>query len=660
MNLKFCFLFCMALCLCACVSDEPESTPVNPSESENFDFSTQKKINFSLSYGFENYKISFKVYTEYPYNEDGSVKENVNAVYGAYTDIHSKFESKFIVPAYATKLYVCSDYIGVPQCVEMEINNDNASYVYQDAQLSPAYRSSGHEGTCFNISNYKRNVNTSFNLYGIYNDYKSSTYIPSNKNVSIFSILSSSTIISENHTLGELMSTINTAFANKKNNSNLCASSEVTNLRIAKQVYVNGKIEDIIDAHVDINYLKALGSYSNAMGYYYYSSDKELTAAEIKALPKYLVYPRTTKGTPTSIIRARLQFFGENYDQPGVDDFPAGYTIGWILIPDIAGAGVDYLSSNASIDKVDNNISQAYHIQDRAIYSNKEANYKQNNGCITLYDPKTGKIVIGFEDQTFNKTENDHSFDDILFYVDVDPTIAVYDPERPVVPTPPVEEVLDSTTTRATVAFEDIWPYGGDYDMNDVVIEHTQTITYNQDNLIKKIVDNFKAVHNGAKIIDAFGFKINGNSVGNLVGEGLVKEENNQFIVWENFSEAIGKEATVTRTFENGVDKTYYDASLNLFIVPYYQAAAKKRYEVHLPYTKPTSWIDVNYLNTHADANYVVKGGLYPFAIRLEGVLNWSVPDERVSIGSANAYPNFGKWVESKGTQYTDWYLNKK
>ena len=79
-------------------------------------------------------------------------------------------------------------------------------------------------------------------------------------------------------------------------------------MRIAN-VTEDGK--EVEAAHLDLVFVSASGDYHNAMGYYYYKSDEVPSAEEIKKLPKYMCFPRTTSGKPTSPIKARLQFFGE-------------------------------------------------------------------------------------------------------------------------------------------------------------------------------------------------------------------------------------------------------------------------------------------------------------------------------------------------------------
>ena len=51
---------------------------------------------------------------------------------------------------------------------------------------------------------------------------------------------------------------------------------------------------------------------------------------------------------------------------------------------------------------------------------------------------------------------------------------------------------------------EDIWPDGGDYYMNDVIVEYNRAIYFNTENMINKIVDTFTPTHDGAMYDNAF------------------------------------------------------------------------------------------------------------------------------------------------------------
>lgn len=656
----------VSLCMMAsCVEKDPgNGDEPNPGgETENyFDFATEQTVNLSLDYGFSGYSVNFEVYTENPYNEDGTLNEELKPIYGAFTDNQSQFSGSVKCPIYVETLYVCSDYVGVPKCMALDIENNVASYEYEMPimpGMTAATRASA-DSECISIDGYRTVVSESHGLYGLYDSFSrydaatGVTWWAYNSNVNdLYQTI-------DNAETQGLVERINEALP-KQDNSQYISSAEVTNLRIV-ETDVDG--QEVTSAHIDIVYLDATGDYENAMGYYYYKTGTNPSAAEIKAMPKFVIYPMTHNGTPDTPVKARLQFFGEDYSENGIDDFPAGYTIGWILFPNLYNGSLrpdeDWNGQNDfEVSSINGCIERVYG-NNEAIYSNNECNNYSNNGCITLTDPETGRVVIGFEDQAFQQGGGDKSYNDILFYVEADPATAIYDPDRPVIPDPDPDPEEETYTTVATIGFEDIWPNGGDYDLNDVLVEQTRTVTYKGD-YITKIEDAFKVTNlaGSAEYTDAFGFTVDYSAVGSVSGY-AVQEETNQFIMFEDGQSAIGQTFTLVRTFGDGqLSNVDFDDHFNPFIVSQYVRGEKNRVEIHLPSYAMTSWANATLAEGGHTAYYISEDGNYPFAIKLEGVTDWVPVTESVRIGSAGEYPRFNNWVADP-TSNTDWYLFKE
>ena len=635
--------------------DEPKSI------DEYFDFSTRADVTIDLNYGFPGYKALFNIYTENPLEEDGfTLKSNLEPVYKAFTKEDNTFSGKVSLPTAAKKVYLYTNSVGLPHCVELNIvggriafNNETATRADEMQHTSPCVKIEGNRVT---ITNNK--------LHALYT-HMSSSLVPSNNKVSgLYGTVGSTTNISSTataSTIGALMGRVNAALragntsAGKQDNSALIRSAEITNITVKK--FAADGITPIKDAHIDLVTLSPNPGWINALGYYYYKSDETPTAAEIKALPKFMVFPKLTNTNPAAGVKVRLQFFGENYNENGTDDFPAGYTIGWCLMAD--------LGDKSSVSTMNTEINAALS-GNKVVYSNYFRANQVREGFITILDQVSGKLILGIEDTSFqdmNGKYSDKSYEDMLFYVDADPIEAITGTDIPVI-TP--EEILSTETTYGTLAFEDIWPTGGDYDMNDVVVEYSSAVTFNQDNEIKKIVDTFKPVHDGAIYRNAFGYVI-GNAVGDInEGESnySVKEENNQFILFPNAKEAQGQLFNLTREFAEGAypNKANYSRNYNPFIVVNYEAGKKNRTEVHLPKTKITSWADPSQVGVDDDAYFIDKDGTHPFAIDLpshsakETIGKYKVPVERTSISIA--YPQFDAWVTSNGANNTEWYKN--
>ena len=644
----------------SCVDKEPGAgnEPGTGMPGEVFDFSTEQVVDLSLDYGFSDYSVNFEVYAENPYNEDGTRKENLRPIYGAFTDGNSKFDGSIKLPAYVSAVYVCSDYVGVPKCMELAVENNSVIYHYEMPVLPGmvATRAAGDESH-IDIAANRIVVSEQYNLYGLYDSFSEFDAVTGVKWWAYNSKTDNLYQVVDNEETAGLVQRINASLP-KQDNTYLCKDSDITNVKI---IETTDGGETVTSAHIDIVYLDATGTYENAMGYYYYPSESNPSAAEIKAMPKFVVYPLTHNGTPDSPVKVRLQYFGDNYDEPGTDDFPAGYTIGWILFPNIYPGDLrpnDTPPSDFAVNAINGQIAKVYG-NGEAVYSNKECNNYGHYGCITMTDPDTGRVVIGFEDDAFQEGGGDKSYNDILFYVEADPATAIYDPDRPVIPDPePV--VPEPYQETSTLGFEDIWPDGGDYDLNDVLVEHTRTVYYNADNDITKIEDAFKVTNlkGSADYIDAFGFTVDNAAVGSV--EGYAKqEEPGQFIMFENGQAAIGNTYTLNRTFADGaLSNTNFDDHFNPFVVSQYVAGAKNRVEIHLPGYAMTGWANATLAEGGHDAYYISEDGKYPFAIKLEGVTNWIPVDEGVRIGSEGNYAGFNGWVADPTTN-TDWYLHK-
>ena len=663
---KFYGLFTLAvvfMTLHSCVKGEDYyQPPVQKPESDYFDFSTTRSVQLDIDYGFDGYSPLFEVYAQNPLNADFLIDEKIEPVFKAFTDINSSFSGNVTVPSYVDTLYVYSPSKGVNRCLKLPIVDSKATYSFETATTKAL--ASTRVGASISIGNNFQTISRSHEFYSLYNKYDpyvgSAYWRPSNTAVSgLYSTVSPSQRLTDESTLGELISRMNNALT-KKDNSKLVSSEKIVNISVLSQTATG---TPITGAHLDLVFLQSSGSYHNAIAYYYYKTNSNPTALQIKRLPKYFVIPRMSFGIPNAVIKTRLQFFGEDGTQPGTDMFPPGYTVGWMLVADMfpTDGGSLYWSS---IKTIEDRIKWAYNAN-QVIYSNQSANLNNQPGCISLYDMKSKRIIVGFEDQAFNNLAySDKSYEDILFYVEADPVEAVIDPQKPEIPVIS-EEILVTETTKGTLAFEDIWPSGGDYDMNDVIIEYESAVTFNNSNNIRKIVDTFRPVNkvNSASKQNAFGYIINGQ-VGTINMSSSVfykKEEANQIIVFPNARDIAGqnKTFTVVREFTGTFSKATYKRDYNPFIVINYKDGAKNRSEVHLPKYKPSSWVNPALAGTVDDAYYVRKDGQFPFAIDLP-VINLEQVTEKIPIGSANEYPKFTDWAKSFGKLNTDWFLFKK
>ena len=626
-------------------------------ESDYFDFSTKKTVQLNINYGYEGYTVLFEIYAENPLDQYDLKKPGVDPIFKCFTDNASSFVGDIEVPAQVTELYLYSTEMGVAGCVKMPITDLKASYIYSFIEEQTATRAAmARIDIGYNAREMDRyNWRSLYNAYKTVDSYIQPVYEPSNRDVTrLYQKISSYTQLTSESTLGQLLQRIKNALRTGKDNSTLAINDNASNL-IVKETANDGTRLD----------LTLLGGYNelqhNALAYYYYKTGSNPTAQDIQKLPKFFVFPRVATNRPPMPTKVRLQFFGETGTNPiGTDLFPKGYTLGWMLVCNLYPGSDNYPS--ISMTSVEDRIETAYRAQ-RVVYSNRVANSQQQLGCISLFDKKSQRIVFGFEDQAYS-SRNDKSFNDLLFYVDSDPLDAVFNSalqnEMPMLD----DDIYVTEVTKGTLAFEDIWPNGGDYDLNDVIVEYESTVTFNQKNMITKVVDTFKPVNPKASASNnnAFGYVIDNNK-GTIDAENSnisLEEETNQFILCPNIKEVAeqNKVFTVVRKFAPGVSKVTYKRQYNPFIVINYKVGEKNRKEVHLPKHKLTSWGDNTLVGALDDAFFIDKDGVFPFAIDIP-VVNVKPVTEKVKIGSANEYPRFSNWAKSKGAKDADWYLTK-
>ncbi len=658
--------------LSGCNHDSTNSQEYWENKKANlFDFSTIDKVKIDIDYGYDGYMALFSIYAENPFTDDGHKVAGLEPIFKSYTDANSEFHSTISVPIASDKLYLYSDAIGLPWCVEMPISNNAASFKYSDLTAEELSTKVITEGT-YNIGSslYTIRANELISIYTSLSTSSSTMWKPTNSVSGIYTTLSNSTVLYNGKTVGDLLERIEkflrytSTETVKQNNSQFVVDESNVNLQV------------LDDANVEMTFLGAAGGFGNAITYYYYPSDAVMTAEDYHNLPKYVLIPRHNKFYPTSKFKIRLQYFGADYDQPGVDVFPGGVTIGWMLISDVSGFyfkdGGTGLSTNASMNQVHQRVMTALDAG-RYIYSNTSANHDETPGCIALYDSATDGFVFGFEDCAFDPTFDyyDESFEDYLFYVEGNPKVNIGNYSNPKIPRLDVEiidgELITTESVFGTLAFEDLWPSGGDYDLNDVVVEYTYKTKFNESNKVVAVDDIFTFVWDGAGLPNAFGYVVNSllGTVDLSKSNFYSQEENNQFILCPNCKEAYNsgemKSFNVYRSFAAAErpDKGTYQRSYNPFIVNNYVAGTHNRMEVHLPKYDGTQWMDSTLIYNPEHPFFVNKTGEYPFAIDLFSKVNWQVVTESVNIGTSGEYPQFTPWAESSGSTNKTWYLHK-
>lgn len=449
---------------------------------------------------------------------------------------------------------------------------------------------------------------------------------------------------------------------------------ENVNIKVL-ETYVDekGETQQVQDATVYFTMISEAAWNENAFGYYVYPLNTEPDLATIK---KYIILPNIsiTNNAPFGTKNSKYIFHKDEApayqnmrckllyeDAKGnvSDRFPPNTEIGFFLMGNAFDDGSTVNTGMTTIGGKQYDTRAAGKIKyDENKFYDSNPTKKDMSRYIALALPDN-TIVYGVEDGANSTTGayGDKSFEDMIFTLTANPNKAIkphdeLPEDNKVNPNQPMWSTRDIYTR--TYAFEDIWPEGGDYDLNDVVVEHTRTYTFNQFNYVKEVVDIFK-VRSIADHTDGFAIQLNQTNHGTMtLPKGAEWESTtNSIILTKNVQN--GQNFTITRVFaDNVMNKTTIEnEELNPYIINYTLTTdPNARIEVHLPGLAVTS----KGLKTEGNSKYYVNETVkFPFAIRIP-VGGFKLSPEGVRID--RYYPNYSGWTESSGKSNTDWYTS--
>lgn len=257
-----------------------------------------------------------------------------------------------------------------------------------------------------------------------------------------------------------------------------------------------------------------------------------------------------------------------------------------------------------------------------------------------------------------------------------------------------------SPTSWTTVAFEDNWPFFGDYDMNDLVV-YLRNTTYSTDLGISRVVIEGEVAAVGASYHNGFGirlpgvlrsevdldnleFTINGQRVTDIVP----LEENRQeaiLIVAEDLFDFVspgeacdyyrtqagcGSQIEMSFTISvpmkspvdvelEGVFDPFMFATNGKWHGPQFADMPGRSYEIHLKNQSPTEAFNPllfagigQDVSSPSNGIYFQSAGGLPWAIEIGD--RWTYPVEYSEI--SRAYPQFQSYAESDGSSNPHWY----
>jgi LruC domain-containing protein len=297
------------------------------------------------------------------------------------------------------------------------------------------------------------------------------------------------------------------------------------------------------------------------------------------------------------------------------------------------------------------------------------------NGQVVVMDQVTGgweyrfqNMITTINDLTFLPLdENDVQETD----TDGDGVIDFYD-EYPNDADKAYNSYTPSIYGWGSYAFEDLWPYQGDYDFNDMVINYRiVNIANSNDEMVEtrfllKVKNVGGSFHNGfgieldmdESLIESFTGGLYTEGIINNNGKGLESNQAKPVIIpfddaWNQVNSGE-MEFIISYVNPIGIDQF---GELNPFIF----INGDRGREVHLANKPPTSLVNSALFGTADDDSDPANGRYYknktnlPWGIDI--IHDFIFLQEKQAI--INGYNRFAEWAESGGVDYPDWYKDQ-
>lgn len=643
---------------------------------KNFDFSTTRTVQLDVNYGRGlGAKTYVQIYDRCPEEGDTALQP----LYTTVTDAEGRIQCHTTLPTYVKEVWLVCYHIGLPWCLKCPVVDGRIAYQY-DSPLLRTDNGVTRAGSAPDDTDYSdrvKEVDASKKLYTIVSWTDQFGTVNDSNNPGIVTTDHSVNTTEYNayvHHLERALwkgSDTRPGSSDKGNNVYALGSNIVNTKTLATYINDEGEEVDVESVSFSFVFLTEWGWNQNVMGYYYYKTEDgaPASAADVK---KFICLPNASKdehypygghkdayhqkGQAPAYAGESISLLFEVEEGKFTKNFPPGYTVGYFLMSN------GFTSRNKTTGEIAAD-SIFY-------YSNEVWNKKGNKRYLALSLPNDGGIVYGVEDGT------DNSYDDVLFMIQGTPNEAIHNPALPTV-NPENNTILYWHTTNQTYAFEDIWPNGGDYDLNDVIIEHEREVEYDNNGKLRIVEDDFTLTETHATYHDAFAIQLNKDWLGTSLtiekdGEDITSSiksyadaqngDAKTYILFEDLRQlAVGTKFRVTRKFTNNPERTAFEAAepkVNPFIISQYTEAdytAGTMTEIHIPNFGNRTSKAKNDTSTGSDYYYVARQGnnTYPFALSLP-VKAFVASPEGVSIDQT--YSGFNQWVTSDGTQSEDWY----
>ena len=682
--------------------DMPHYGAAQPDQTiNNFDFSTTSgEITLNVSYAGCGVKtpVFFELYDEEPitWNEEGNgyvMKEDVKALYSAYTDENCVFSGPITLPAYVEKVWVYSPAFFAKTLMEANVVGNTITVSDTDGTRSAraATRAAEEDGFCYMT---RTDAPKEYQAGKRWKEWLG-TYDGNGK--------------------------INYAYTGKDlvpDASVYSTHSDIINvgqLNCPQQYRNASDLEITAPAEVVVTYLGGNTCWNSSLGYYYYKVGQE--PKSIEDVNVIMLFPNTQDGKWCKINSAdvpkagvdrmtsvKLKYYpkiAQDSKEGATDIFPAGYKVGLVLATNAWSKRLDYNQNKLEKKYSENRYYRSATSSNLGVRQN--ANSTDMPLVASYYTKDEDFVVVSFEDDyKFEDGKGgDQNFSDVVLTIGTNPVATIAN-----LPTLNLRRNADNSsfvilaeTLKGTYLFEDLWPQKGDYDMNDACVEYIQGTykdmwddTYGETFSFKPR-QNFATKKNGIAFRLIGGDRVEVNSNGGKTGKRIsgyhlpaeVKlylgnkditdqleydQENQIFYVIPDTKKNPGLTYTVEFLhIPDGSPKFYernykeYKSQIDVFL---YRKEGDKNWEVHTKGMEPTPKMNFDYfgkgddLSKPAEGIYYVRAGNYPYALFLNGQqidkMSKIFDIENEGFTLDVMYPKYTKWVETEGKENSNWY----
>ena len=258
------------------------------------------------------------------------------------------------------------------------------------------------------------------------------------------------------------------------------------------------------NADVWITFIGESAGYKNALGYYTYQVGQ--APATVNDIDHKIIFPNTSNiGSGGGLAPGDKVFLG---------NFSAGTVISWFIVANGWDNRTGVLSQS----------NQRYYSQSDF---NPEVDGSKRDHMVLLHDESRDIMVLGFEDLN-REVNSDDDFNDVLFYTEVDPFELdlssvtkldkykdtdgdgiidalddfINDPNYAFIQNAPAGD------TNGEIGFEDLWPFRGDDDFNDLVMNYDYDIVLNGDNKVTRLIAYYGVENIGGSFRNGFAFRL--------------------------------------------------------------------------------------------------------------------------------------------------------